>query len=159
MTRSVAELADPLCRASLEAAEAGGAEPAALLAHLSAAGPSHLADLKTELEWDAARLRRARAPLERSGALVSRGVSEPAAGGGHAHTSLLARWDQIFPEPSPTGSPDALIVTCVRAAVLVPEAEPPGWFSFAVRIDRAAVARLVDEGLLYRPQPGWLAAV
>jgi hypothetical protein len=156
MTRAVARLADPLCRAGLAAAEADGADPAALLAHLAAAGPSHLDDLKLELGWDAARLRRARGRLERTGAVVSRGVIEPAAGAGHTHTSMLQRWDQLFPEPAAEGSADALVVACVRAAVLAPESEPPGWFAFVSGPRAADVGRLVDESRLRRPAPGWL---
>ena len=100
VTRATAALADPICRAELAAAEAGEADPAQLLRHLASAGPSPLADLKVELEWDAARLRRARRPLERAGALVSRSVTLPAQRGGHTHSSVLARWDQAFPEPA-----------------------------------------------------------
>jgi hypothetical protein len=158
MTREVAGLADPLCRAGLAAAEAGGGDAAALVAHLAAAGPSQLDDLKLELGWDAARLRRARGRLERTGAVVSRGVVEPAAGAGHTHTSMLQRWDQVFAKPAAEGSADALVVACVRAAVLAPESEPPGWFSFPTRIDQAQIDRLVDDGRLERPAEGWLAA-
>ena len=84
-------------------------------------------------------------------------MTEPAAAGGHTHSSLLQRWDQVFPEPAADGSAETLIATCVRAAVLVPESEPPGWFSFSPRIDAGVVGRLVDEGALCRPAPGWLA--
>ncbi len=158
MTRAVAGLADPLCRAGLRATETGGGDSAVLLAHLSAAGPSHLDDLKVELEWDAARLRRARAPLERTGALVSRGVTQPAADGGHTHSSLLTRWDQAVAAPSSAGSLDELITACMRAAVLVPEAEPRRWFSWSAQPDAALLQRLLDGGRLIRPAAGWLAA-
>ena len=157
VTRATAALADPICRAELHAAEAGEADPAQLLRHLATAGPSPLADLKVELEWDAARLRRARRPLERAGALVSRSVTLPAQRGGHTHSSVLARWDQAFPEPA-AGSLADLVVVCVRAAVLAPQAELARWFSWRPQPDAALVERLVGEGRLVRPAAGWVAA-
>lgn len=156
MTTATAALADPVCRAELAHAERAGGDPAALLDHLATAGPSELADLKVELEWDAARLRRARRPLERTGALVSHGVTLPAAAG-HTHTSVLARWDQAFPQPSAGGSLAALIVACVRAAVLVPEDEPRRWFSWRSTADAPLIDALVAAGRLRRPAAGWLS--
>lgn len=157
LTAATAALADPICRAELAAAGAGDSDPARLLRHLAGAGPSTLGDLKVELEWDAARLRRARAPLERTGALVSRGLIQPAERGGHLHSSMLARWDQVVTAASGPGSVDDLIAVCVRAAVLVPEREPRRWFSWSVQPDAALLQRLVDDGRLLRPAPGWLA--
>jgi hypothetical protein len=157
LTAATAALADPLCRAGLAAAAQGGGDPAALLGHLAAAGPSPLADLKVELEWDAPRLRRARRPLERSGAVVSRSVTAPADGGGHVHTSVLARWDQAFPQTR-AGSLADVLVACLRAAVLAPQAELARWFSWPARPDAALIDRLVADGRLVRPAPGWVAA-
>ncbi len=157
LTAATAALADPLCRAGLTAAAEGGGDPAALLDHLDAAGPSPLADLKVELEWDASRLRRARRQLERSGALLSRSVTVPAEGGGHLHSSVLARWDQTFPHPSP-GSLADVLVACVRAAVLAPQAELRSWFSWPAKPDAALIDRLVADGRLVRPAAGWAAA-
>jgi hypothetical protein len=157
LTAAIAALADPLCRAGLAAAATGGGDPATLLEHLEAAGPSQLADLKLELEWDPARLRRARRPLERSGALVSRSVTVPADGGGHLHSSVLARWDQAVPRPS-AGSLADVLVACVRAAVLVPQAELARWFSWPAQPDAALIDDLVDAGRLVRPAAGFIAA-
>ena len=157
VTHATAALADDICRAELAAAEAGGGDPAELLRHLASAGPSPLDDLKVELEWDAARLRRARRPLERTGALVSHGVTLAGEQGGHSHSSVLARWDQAFPEPS-AGSLADVIVVCVRAAVLAPEAELRRWFSWGPQPDDAMVDRLVADGRLQRPADGWIAA-
>ena len=157
LTAATAALADPLCRAGLDAAAEAGGDPAALLAHLAAAGPSPLADLRVELEWAAARLRRARRPIERSGALVSRSVTVPADGGGHLHTSVLARWDQAFPQPTP-GSLADVLVAAVHAAVLAPQAELTRWFSWPAQPGPALIDRLVGEGRLVRPAPGWIAA-
>jgi hypothetical protein len=157
VTHATAALADTICRAGLAAADAGESDPAALLRHLASAGPSPLEDLKVELEWDAGRLRRARRPLERTGALVSHGVTLAAEQGGHTHTSVLARWDQAFPEPSP-GSLADVIVVCVRAAVLAPQAELRRWFSWGPQPDDGLIERLVAEGRLWRPAEGWIAA-
>jgi hypothetical protein len=157
MTTALAALADPLCRAELAAAEAADSDGARLLRHLASAGPSTLADLKVELEWDASQLRRARRPLERMGALVSRGVTLPAGDDGHTHSSRLARWDQVFPSPAPDGGVEELVVACVRAAVLVPDAEPARWFSWSSRPDTTLVDRLVADGRLARPAPGWVS--
>ena len=100
--------------------------------------------LPEELDLD----RRTRERLERVGAVVSRSVViEP-----HEHTSELLRWDQVRRNPSMGGGLDELVVAGVRAAVVAPEREVAGWFSW-----RADVARLVDEGRLSRPAPGWVA--
>ena len=157
VTEAVARLADPLCRAELARADAGTGDPARLLRHLATAGPSAVADLKVELEWDAAGLRRARRPLERTGAVVSHGVTLPGVESGHVHSSVLARWDQVMPEPSPAGSLCDLVFAAVRAAVVAPEAEVGSWFSFTARADAALVDGLVAAGRLQRPAPGWLA--
>jgi hypothetical protein len=152
----IAAVIDPLCRAAVETASASP-----LAAHLRAAGPSLVEDLQVELGLSAAALRRLRAPLERTGAIVSRSVTVPARTGGHRHTSELRLWP-----PAETGVPDAdgsaeaalddLLVAAVRAAVLAPEGEVAGWFSWPV--PRGTVQRLVDAGRLTRPLAGWLTA-
>jgi hypothetical protein len=157
MPTAVAALADPLCRAELDRYSAGEGDAAELVRHLADAGPSELDDVKLELGWSSPRLRRARTPLERSGALVSQSVTLPLQAGGHIHSSLLHRWDQVFPEPAPGGSVDELVVAGVRAAVVAPEAELGQWFSWP--FSSVAVGRLVTEGRLERPEPGWVAAV
>jgi hypothetical protein len=48
--------------------------------------------------------------------------------------------------------------TCVHAAVVCPEQEPKRWFSWTWRWEDGLIDRLVDEGLLVRPEQGWLAA-
>jgi len=157
VTEAIARLADPLCRAELARAEAGVGDPARLVRHLASAGPSPVSDLKVELEWDASRLRRARRPLERTGAVVSHGVTLAGLESGHVHSSVLARWDQVMPRPSSAGSLGHLIVAAVHAAVVAPEAEVGSWFSFTARADAALVDSLVWSGRLVRPAPGWLA--
>ena len=141
-----ARLLDPLCRAELERR---ADDP--LLRHLEAAGPSELEDLQLELGLTPKELRRLREPLERCGAIVARSVvyEEP-----HRHTSVLARWDQLVPE-SPGGGLAELLVAGVRSAVLAPEPEPRRWFPWH---EDGLVERLVGDGRLVRPEPGWVSA-
>lgn len=160
LSREVAASVDPLCQAALEAAADGryGREAARLVAHLEDAGPSLVDDLKVELGFDANRLRAVRDPLERVGALVSRGEEIPLPGGGHQHASRLYRWDQYFRGRrrrvrDPLAS---LLVAGVRAAVLAPENEVRSWFSWAVPRER--IDAIVARGLLVRPASAWLAA-
>jgi hypothetical protein len=137
LSDETAALADSLCREELAHAEDGGHGPEAqrLVARLAELGPA----LPEELDTD----RRTRDRLERLGAIVSRPVLV-----GSGYTSELARWDQVRPMPS-AGGLDELVVAGVRAAVVAPEREAAGWFSW-----RADVARLVEEGRLARPEPG-----
>ena len=146
VTPEVARLLDPLCRAELE-----GHADDPLLRHLAEAGPSELEDVQVELGLTPKEVKRLRAPLERCGALVSRSIvyEEP-----HRHTSLLSRWDQVFPEPAEGGLAE-LLVRAVRAAVLAPENEVRRWF---VWWEDGLSDRLVEEGRLARPETGWLAA-
>ena len=146
VTPEVARLLDSLCRAEL----ARHAEDP-LLRHLAEAGPSELEDLQVELGLTPKELKRLRAPLERCGALVSRSIvyEEP-----HRHTSLLSRWDQVFPERTAGGLAE-LVLRAVQAAVLAPEREVRRWFAWW---EDGLVERLVDEGRLARPEPGWLTA-
>ena len=133
---------DPLCRAELARAEEGhfGAEAQQAVERLAQIGPA----LPEELELG----RRTRERLERVGAVVSRSVwIEP-----RELSSELRRWDQIRPEPATTGGLDELVIAGVRAAVVAAEREAGRWFSWP-----ADVARLVDEGRLVRPAPGWVA--
>jgi hypothetical protein len=122
VTEEVARLLDPLCRAELAAREDDR-----LLRHLAEAGPSELEDLQLELGLAPKELRRLRTPLERCGALVARSVvyEEP-----HRHTSVLSRWDQLFPEPATGGGFADVIVAAVRAAVVAPKNELRSWFAW-----------------------------
>jgi hypothetical protein len=155
LTDETAALADPICRAELEHMEAADAGWAALLRHLAAAGPSEAEDLQVELGLAPRELRQLRQPLERRGAVVSWQVVHRTAGGGHRHSSVLARWDQVVPE-SPAGGLDDLVVAGVRAAVLAPERELERWFSW--RTGDGLVDRLVAAGRLTRPEVGWVHA-
>jgi hypothetical protein len=141
---AVAAAVDPLAREAL--AEAEGSP---LVAHLAAAGPSLVEELREELGLDAGGLRRLRDPLERTAALLSRSVVMPAANGGHRHTSELRRWDQEFlEEPVAPGGIDELVVAGVRAAVVAPEREVGRWFSWP--LPAGAIDRLVEQERLVR---------
>lgn len=127
VTPEVARLVDPIARAELERLERADPAWARLLRHLGEAGPSELEDLQLELGLKPKELKQLRSPLERVGAVVSRSIvyQEP-----HRHTSLLARWDQLFPEPSGEGDLRDLVVAGVRAAVVAPVRELSRWFSW-----------------------------
>ncbi|MFL5923874.1 MAG: hypothetical protein ACJ75Q_02585 [Gaiellaceae bacterium] len=148
VTDEVARLLDPLCRDELARR---GDDP--LLRHLADAGPSELEDLQLELSLSPKELRRLRMPLERCGAVVARSIvyEDP-----HRHTSVLARWDQVFPQPAEGGGHAELIVAAVRAAVLAPEREVGRWFSWSCSPE--VLDGLVEAGDLQRPEPGWVAA-
>jgi hypothetical protein len=147
VTDETARALDPLCRAELDERRN---DP--LLRHLAEAGPSELEDLQLELSLSPKELRRLRTPLERCGAVVARSVvyEEP-----HRHTSLLSRWDQVFPEPADGGGLEALVVAGVRAAVVAPEPEVARWSSWP--LPPVLLDGLVETGRLRRPEPGWLA--
>jgi hypothetical protein len=156
VTDEVAKLADPVCRAELARVEREDPGWAGLLGHLAEAGPSEVDDLLVELELKPKELKALRFPLELCGALVSRQVVHATADGGHVHTSELARWDQIYAEPSARGGLEELIVVGVRAAVVAPETDVRRWFSWSWLLERDTVERLVAEGRLQRPEPGLL---
>ena len=151
VTDEVAELLDPICRAELARMEADDEGWARLLRHLADAGPSELEDLQTELALTPKELKGLRSPLERCGAIVARSIvyEEP-----HRHTSLLARWDQVHPEPSGTDDLGEalgdLICAAVRAAVVTPAGELARWFSWRWYWDDGLVDGLVEAGRLVR---------
>ena len=130
VTAEVAALLDPICRAELARMASEADDWALVLGHLEAAGPALVEDLRTELPLKPKELKDALSPLELCGAVVRRTVVLQTAGGGHEHTSELARWDQVYPEPSGDGGLDDLLVAAVRAAVVAPEREVPRWFSW-----------------------------
>ena len=127
VTDEVARLIDPVARAEIERMAQADAGWGRLLGHLADAGPSELEDLQLELGLKPKELRGLRYPLERCGAVVSRSVvyEDP-----HRHTSVLARWDQLYPEPAQGGGLGELVVRAVRAAVAAPVREVSRWFSW-----------------------------
>ena len=77
------------------------------------------------------------------------------AGAGHAHSSELARWDQVYPGgpgsvADPAAALAALVVVAVRAAVLAPEAELRRWFSWQWYWTPALIDGLVRDDSLRR---------
>jgi len=151
VTEEVATLLDPICRAELARMEGADEGWARLLRHLGEAGPSELDDLQTELSLSPKELKSLRSPLERCGAIVSRSIvyEDP-----HRHTSVLARWDQVHPEPGRARDPRRafgdLVCAGVRAAVVAPEREPARWFSWRRQWDDALLDELVADGRLVR---------
>jgi hypothetical protein len=161
ITGAVAALIDPIARAEIARLHAADRQSARLLDHLAEAGPSQLDDLRTELGLGRAELRSLRAPLERSGAVIARS-KEVTAGEGHLHTSELTRWDQAYPGSRDTDTTPAealgdLVVAGVRAAVVVPAAEPRKWFGWPWYWQPALIGDLVRTGRLRRVD-GHLAA-
>ena len=154
VTDRIAALLDPICRAEIERMRADDPEWDRLLDHLAAAGPSNIEDLQVELDLKPRELKSVRSPLERCGAIVSRSL-QVTAGGSHAHSSELARWDQVFSGP---GDVDVhlhhalqnLLLESVRAAVVTPEDELKRWFTWRWYWDDALVEDLVREGRLRR---------
>lgn len=157
LTDETVRLVDPICRAELDRMRASDPGWSHLLGYLADAGPATVDDVRLELGLTPKELRALRHPLERCGAVVSRELVHHGSSGGHTHTSELARWDQVYPEPpaGPGGLADLLVVG-VRAAVLAPERELPRWFSWRWLFADDLVDRLVGEGRLERPAPGWV---
>jgi hypothetical protein len=154
VTDEVAALLDPICRAEIERMRAADPEWDRLLDHLAVAGPSSIDDLCLELDLKPRELKSLRSPLERCGAIVSRSLAVTA-GEGHAHSSELARWDQVFSGPGDVDvhlhhSLQKLLVAGVRAAVVAPEPELKRWFSWQWYWNDTLVEDLVRDGLLRR---------
>ena len=156
VSEETARIIDPICRAEIARMRA---EPdwGRVLDHLAAAGPSTSEDLKTELGLKPKELKAILYPLELCGAIVARAV-EPDEDG-MVEGFEYARWDQVFTEPAAAeGGLDRLIATAVRAAVVAPEREVSRWFAWRWRFDSELLERLVSDGRLVRPEPGWVAA-
>jgi hypothetical protein len=158
LTDDTLALVDPICRSELARVEREE-EWSRLVGHLADAGPSTLADLQTELGLKPKELKLLRSPLERCGALVSRSLRVDLPEGGHVHTSELLRYDQAYAQPARGGGIEELVVAAVRAAVIAPEREVTRkWFSWRWLFEDDLVDRLVSEGRLVRPEPGWVSA-
>jgi hypothetical protein len=152
VAEEVAALLDPICRAEIERMRAADPEWGRLLDHLAEVGPSNLEDLQVELDLKPKELKSLRAPLERCGAIVARSL-EVTAGGSHAHSSELARWDQLYSSSAAVGVRDSLqglVLAGVRAAVVAPERELKRWFSWQWYWEDAIVDELVTGGKLRR---------
>ena len=152
VTEAVAAMLDPICRAEIERMRAADPEWDRFLDHLTEAGPSNIEDLQVELQVKPKQLKLLRSPLERCGAIISRSL-QVTAGSGHAHSSELARWDQVRPGAGDVGvhlhhAVQELLVAGVRAAVVAPENELRHWFSWRWYWNDTLVEDLVREGRL-----------
>ena len=150
--QEAAAIVEPILRAEIERMEAEDEDWARLLRHLGGMGPSLTEDIQRELDLKPKELKSIRSPLERCGAVVARFFQVD-----DDWVTELVRWDQLYAGPAAGGGLDELVVAGVRAAVVCPEPEPKRWFSWGWRWDDGLVDRLVDEGRLVRPEPGWLA--
>src|ERR671934_401952 len=107
VTAEIAAILDPICRSEIERMREAP-DWARVLDHLAAAGPSEPEDLQVELGLKPKELKAILFPLELCGTVLRQ-------------NGVLARWDQVFPEPSSArGGPEELLVTAVRAAVVAP---------------------------------------
>ena len=155
VSQETARLIDPIVREELVRMERESEDWALVLRHLAAAGPSTTDDLKTELGLRPKELKGILYPLELCGAVVRRAVKPTELGQLEGYE--LLRWDQLFPTAvTDGGGVDELLVAGVRAAVLATEKEIPGWFAWRWRLEPDLVDRLVREGRLTRPEPGWV---
>ena len=155
LDRGLAASVAPLPLRELARVDAGEAGPdaAALASLLAEAGATTVDDVKAELGWDAARLRRVRNAVERTGAVLSLGVREDLDGeGSHRHSAELRRWDDVVPVAGREASVDdalaELVVAGVRAAVIAPQADVLRWFTW--KVPASLVDQLVAEGRLER---------
>jgi hypothetical protein len=150
LSPETARLADPIIRDEIDRLTRIDPDWARVLDHLAEAGPAAADELRVELGLERRQLKAIRAPLERCGALVGRWEGEQ---------NVLYRWDQLGVAPG-SGAADlgGLVVAAVEAAVVVPEREPRRWFSWRWRWQDDLVERLIEDGRLIHPEPGWLAA-
>ncbi|HEX6700976.1 MAG TPA: hypothetical protein VF101_09625 [Gaiellaceae bacterium] len=139
-------LADPILRAELARVERADPDWTRVLGHLANAGPSAKEDLHVELGLKPKEVKLVLSPLLRVGAVVRRG-------------DAYLRYDDAYPEPSPDGGLDDLVVAAVRAAVVATEREiERKWFSWRWLFEPGFVERLVADGRLERPEPGFVTA-
>jgi hypothetical protein len=150
LSRHVAGLVDPLCRAEIAETLSGGLGETCrqIVEHLERVGPSLLEELKDELGIDARRLRAARQKLEARGIVSSASIRPTTDSGSHVHTSRLTRWDQLVPatRATPAQALAELAVAGVHAAVVAPRTEVARWFTW--RIDAPVLDELIEAGRL-----------
>jgi hypothetical protein len=155
----VADVVSSLCLEALDEARAGqhGPDAARVVELLEQAGPSTTDEVKTELGLDARGYQRARAVLDKRGAILTRTLTVDTDDDGHRHMSELRLWDH-----APTGPREAvdtlteLLVAAVDAAVVLSERDARRAFTWT--IPTSAVDAAVDEGRVVRPAPNVLAS-
>src|SRR5438067_2469626 len=124
LSRDVAALADPICRAEIARMEAEDEGWALLLRHLGNMGPSLVEDVRRELDLKPKELKAIRTPLERCGAIVARFL--PVDESRDEWLAELVRWDQLYTGRGEIGGLDELVVAGVRAAVGCPSRSRDG---------------------------------
>ena len=148
-----------LCRKSVEEA-AGGAlgSDATRLMSLLSNGPLLLEQIPAAGLTDK-RLRRARAALERVGAIFAEEVRLEGRDGGHRHSARLTRADQRLTAVGPPLDWEEglmeLLVAAIRSAVIAPVRDVSHWFSWPVGKD--LIGRAVRSGRILEPDGGWVA--
>lgn len=150
LSSRVADLVDPLCREEVARARDGayGEDPRRLLEHLVAAGPATTDDIKVELGFDAKQHQRARAALEKRGAVLSTGLTvDTGSEGGHLHTSELRVWDHVVATAAPADPRPALLAAVVAAAVVIHEREARRALQWDLPAEADGVERLEDGRL------------
>src|SRR5262252_2956826 len=159
-------VADPLaatlasmCRKSVEEAADGalGSDATRLIGLLSE-GPLLLEEIHAAGLADK-RLRRARAALERVGAVFSEEVHLEGRDGGHRHSARLTRADQRLAVAGPSLDWNEglveLLAAAVRCAVIAPVRDVSRWFSWPIGKD--VIAQAVGSGRVVEPEVGWIA--
>jgi hypothetical protein len=157
VSEDVARIVDPIVRSEIDRMTNADPQWALVLEHLDAAGASTADDLKTELGLKPRELKAILYPLELCGTVLARAIEPTPEGTVEGYEYV--RWDHVFPEPARgSGGIEELVVAGVRAAVLATERELPRWFAWPRRVNQELIERLVSDGRLDRPAPGWLTA-
>jgi hypothetical protein len=157
VSRETAAIVDPVLRAEIVRMEAADQHWGQLLRYLEQAGPSSLEAARQQLGLKRHEFADVVYPLELCGTIVRRTVVLEGAGAGQTETTELVRWDQVYTGPAPAGGVGDVVVAGVRAAVVTPERAIGRWFSWPWRLAPGLLDRLVAEGRLHRPEPGWVA--
>ena len=151
LSPETARLADPIIRDEIDRLTRADPDWARVLDHLAEAGPSTPDDLS--------RRARARTPRAEGDPRAARALRRPRRPlGGRAERALPLGPARRRPGLRRAADLGELVVAAVEAAVVVPEREPRRWFSWRWRWREDLIERLVEEGRLVRPRPGWLAA-
>jgi hypothetical protein len=156
LSEDAAAIVDPVLRAEIERMSAAP-DWGELLRSLAEKGPATFEDARRHFGLKRHEFALLVSPLERCGAVVRRAVVLEGAGGPEAGTTELARWDQVFAAAPRSGGLDDVIVAGVRAAVVTRDRDIGRWFSWSWRLSPSLLERLVAEGRLERPEPGWVS--
>jgi len=151
-------LAALCCKSADEAAGGALGSDAARTMDLLSEGPLLLEQIHAGGLTDK-RLRRARAVLERAGAVFTEEVRLEGRDGRHRHTARLTRADQLLAAEGPSMDWEEglieLLVAAVRSAVVAPVRDVSRWFSLPVGED--VIGRALRSGRIAEPETGWVA--